>query len=140
MREILQRIILDRYKEQGRFDKFFSLLYKSLLILFLLSDYPLLFKILAFLLLLINIARDVLDSKIRKNVHTATVKEYSYSIGMSILESILFMILIFFMGFDLLGIVIAIMLAFSINFEMRVLLDFRKRAKERDINQKGTPF
>ena len=141
MDDKLREIILGRYKEQNGFNKFCSALYKVILIMLLFSDiFSLLIKGLIAILLVINIARSILDTKIRKNIHTATVSEYSWSIGMSIIDSILFMILIAIMGFDLIGLIVAVMLAFMINFEVRVLLDFRKLAKERDLKQKGNPF
>ena len=136
----LRELILGRYRQQGKINEIGSFLYTLVLVIFLLSSISLLSKGIIVLLLVINIARQVLDNKIRKNVHTATVKEYSWSIGMSIVELMLFMLWIAFLKFKILGLVIAIILAFMINFEVRVLLEFRRLAKERDINQKGNVF
>ena len=135
--EKLRALILGRYKQQGKINEIWYFLYTLILVMLLLSSISLLGKGIIALLLVINIVRRVLDNKIRKNVHTATVNEYSWSIGMSITESILFMIWIAFCGFDILGLAIAIILAFTINFKVRVLLDFRRLAKKRDMNQKG---
>ena len=135
--EKLRALILGRYKQQGKINEIWYFLYTLILVMLLLSSISLLGKGIIALLLVINIVRRVLDNKIRKNVHVATVNEYSWSIGMSITESILFMIWIAFCGFDILGLAIAIILAFTINFEVRVLLDFRRLAKKRDMNQKG---
>lgn len=136
----LRELILGRYRQQGKINEIGDFLYTLVLVVFLLSSISLLSKGIIVLLLVINIARQVLDNKIRKNVHIATVKEYSWSIGMSIVELMLFMLWIAFLKFKLLGLVIAIILAFMINFEVRVLLEFRRLAKERDINQKGNVF
>ena len=129
----LKELILSRYEEPNIVNKFATSLFNIFLIILLFSNVFLLAKIVFGMILAINIARRALDGKIRKDIHKATAKEYSWSLSLSIVEKILFMLSIALFEISAFRIFVLLVMVLIVNFEARVLLDFRQLAKENNV-------
>lgn len=128
---IFREFMLGRYKKKTKLNIFFNIFYIIILGLLFCGENSIGFKISVFLLFVLFVIREIVEFKIRKNIEKASYNQYFCSILLSILESATLMGFIFLVaGIDLFGLIVGVFLAFQINMETKVLMEFRRLYKE----------